>query len=83
MSTLSQITDISAQSGRGGFPWWGILLIIIGCILVAVAGVVGYHFFTKRKLKESAERNVQKYNMNQTEHELEQLKKQYTEVGDD
>ena len=79
MSTLSQTTDISVQSGEGGgLPWWGILLIIIGCILVAVAGVAGYHFYSKRKFKKIAEQSVK-------EHDMQQLsaKKPYVVVGDD
>ena len=80
MTTLSQTMHVS--SGETGLPWWAILLIIIGCVLIAVSGVVGYNFYSRRKLKKFAEDNVKQNGMDQLEYEMERAKNQYVEVGD-
>jgi uncharacterized iron-regulated membrane protein len=78
MSTLSATTN----SSEVGLPWWGILLIVIGCILVALAGVVGYNFWYKKN-RGDVTKQLNQAARNRGMEELQQAKKNLIEVGDD
>lgn len=41
-----------------GLAWWAVLLIVIGCVLLAVCGVLTYHFATKKYYKNNSIENA-------------------------
>jgi len=53
MSTLSVTNDVN-----NSFPWWAILLIVLGVIILAIVSVVSGHFISKKIRHENAVKNV-------------------------
>ena len=52
--SLSTTTNILTT----GFPWWAILLIVIGCIFVAIVGVFVIVYLTKKQKRQHQQEAV-------------------------
>lgn len=66
------VGTISSDSGK--LEWWGILLIIIGCILVATIGMIALVWWTKRRKERITAEDTELLKAKALE-ELEQEKK--------
>lgn len=53
MSTLGVTTAIESS-----IPWWAILLIVVGVIVLAIIGVVSGHFISKKIRYDTAVQNL-------------------------
>lgn len=53
MSTLSVTTNVD-----NSFPWWAILLIVLGVVILAITGVFSGHFISKKMRQSDAVKNV-------------------------
>lgn len=66
MSNLS--TTVSSS-----FPWWAILIIVIGCVVLGLSAVFGIGIWTKHRKnvnQANATQEAEKFNKDQLEREL-------------
>lgn len=61
---MSTLTGTIAVNDTSGLPWWAILLIVIGCVLLSVGLMISMYYGVKYHNNKQAESNVGHIHLN-------------------